>query len=388
MELATTYMGLSLSSPLVASASPFTINLANIQRLEACGAGAVVLPSIFQEQIEADQDELERGMSVGSDSFPEALTYFPDPSNYEMGTRPYLEVIRRARAAVGIPIIASLNGTTAAGWIDFAKQIEQAGASGLELNIYFIPVDASLDASDVERRYLEIVRTVKNTVSIPVAVKLNPYFSAPAGFARKLQDAGADALVLFNRFYQPDIDLNDLSLLSDLQLSTKHEIRLPLLWTAVLAGRVELSLAASTGVETCEEVAKYLLAGSDVVMTTSALLRHGVDYMATLRDGLVSWMQLHGYKSLDEFRGSLSRRHVTDPTAFERANYIRVLQGWGKTNSRIASRHLNGEVEDVPRAQAVVAGGKLSFVSSVEGSKALEPTSGAPSVVTRLVAGC
>src|SRR5450755_4160780 len=304
MDLAATYMGMRLSSPLVASASPLTMSLDNISRLAACGAGAIVLPSIFQEQIEAEQDELERGMSVGSDSFPEALTYFPDPSNYEMGTRSYLEMIRRARAAVGIPIIASLNGTTDAGWIDFAKQIERAGASGLELNIYFIPVDASLDASDVERRYLDIVRTVKNTVSIPVAVKLNPYFSAPAAFARKLQDAGADALVLFNRFYQPDIDLNDLSLLSDLELSTKQEIRLPLLWTAVLAGQLKISLAASTGVETWEEVVKYLLAGSDVVMTTSALLRHGVDYMTTLVEGLKSWMQARGFTSLDEFRAS------------------------------------------------------------------------------------
>jgi dihydroorotate dehydrogenase (fumarate) len=354
MELATTYMGLSLSSPLVASASPVTLNLANIRRLEACGAGAVVLPSIFQEQIEAEQDELERGMTVASDSSPEARSYFPDPSGYEMATRPYLAMIRRARAAVGIPIIASLNGTTDAGWIDFAKQIERAGASGLELNIYFVPVDAAVDAADIERRYLDIVRTVKKTVSIPVAVKLNPYFSAPGAFARKLQDAGADALVLFNRFYQPDIDLSDLSLESDLQLSTKGEIRLPLLWTAVLAGQLKLSLAASTGVETWEEIVKYLLAGSDVVMTTSSLLRHGVEHMATLHEGLVAWMQSRGYASLDAFRGSLSQQRVTDPAAFERANYIHVLQSYGKPDKRVTSRHVTAEVEGFARTHAAV----------------------------------
>ena len=340
MDLAATYMGMRLSSPLVASASPLTISLDNISRLAACGAGAIVLPSIFQEQIEAENEELERGMSVGSDSFAEALTYFPDPSVFEMGTRRYLDVIRRARAAVDIPIIASLNGTSNAGWIDFAGQIERAGASALELNIYFIPADVSLDAADVESRYVDIVRSVKNAVSIPVAVKLSPYFSAPGAFARKLQAAGANGLVLFNRFYQPDIDLTDLSLLADLQLSSRHELRLPLLWTGVLAGRIELSLAASTGVETWEEVVKYLLSGSDVVMTTSALLRHGVEYLTTLRDGLVSWMRSRGYDSLDDFRGSLSQQNVTDPAAFERANYIQTLQSWGKPKAPVTSRTL------------------------------------------------
>ena len=322
-------MGLHLPSPIVASASPLTLDIENIRRLAALGAGAVVLPSIFQEQIEFEEDEIERSMSVGNDSSPEASSgYFPDPSTYEVGTRPYLDVVRRARAAVDIPIIASLNGITAAGWTDFAKQIEDAGASGLELNIYFISADGSLDGDDVEKRYVDIVRSVKHAVDIPVAVKLNPYFSSPVAFARKLQEAGADALVLFNRFYQPDIDLASLSPLTNLQLSTKAEIRLPLLWTAVLAGRVEMSLAASTGVESWEEVVKYLLAGSDVVMTTSALLRHGADYISTLVEGLVAWMQSRGYTALDEIRGSLSQRKVADPTAFERANYIHVLQSY------------------------------------------------------------
>ncbi|MGD0472122.1 MAG: dihydroorotate dehydrogenase-like protein [Candidatus Velthaea sp.] len=343
MKLATTYMGLNLSSPLVASASPLTRNIANIQRLAENGAGAIVLPSLFEEQIDAEREELERGMSVASDSSPEALTYFPDPVLFESGTRPYLDIVRRARAAVGIPIIASLNGTTDTGWIDFAKQLEQAGASGIELNIYFIPADAALDAGDVERRYIDILRAVKQSVRIPIAVKLSPYFSAPFAFARRLQDAGADALVLFNRFYQPDIDLADLSLVADLQLSSKQEIRLPLLWTAVLAGRLKLSLAASTGLETSAEAVKYLLAGADVVMTTSALLRHGAGYMATLRDGLVTWMESNGFTSLDEFRGSLSQRQVTDPAAFERANYLHVLQSYGQEPSRVTSRHLRGD---------------------------------------------
>jgi dihydroorotate dehydrogenase (fumarate) len=328
MDVTTTYMGLHLVSPIVASASPLTLDVENIGRLAASGAGAVVLPSIFQEQIEFEEDELERSMSVGSDSSPEASSYFPDPSTYEVGTRPYLDVIRRARAAVNIPIIASLNGTTAAGWTDFAKQIQDAGASALELNIYFIPADGALAAADVERRYIDIVQSVKKAVDIPLAVKLNPYFSSPVAFALELQAAGADALVLFNRFYQPDIDLKSLTPLTDLELSSKHEIRLPLLWTAVLAGRVELSLAASTGVESWEEVVKYLLAGADVVMTTSALLRHGPDYVSALGSGLAAWMESRGHTSLGEFRSSLSQRNVADPTAFERANYIHILQSY------------------------------------------------------------
>jgi dihydroorotate dehydrogenase (fumarate) len=329
MDLATTYMGLRLHNPIVASASPLTANIGNIVKLEACGAGAVVLPSIFQEQIEAERDEFEARTSVGRESSPEALSYFPNPEAYAIGTRRYLELIRRARSAVRIPIFASLNGTTSEGWIDFAKQIEGAGAHGIELNVYFIPADAGLSSADVEQRYLDIVHSVKNAVRIPVAVKLSPFFSAPGSFARRLQDAGADALVLFNRFYQPEIDLENLALRNDLELSTRHEIRLPLLWIAILAGRLNLSLAATTGVETSEEVAKYLLAGSDVVMTTSSLLRRGLDHMASLVEGLQSWMHAWNFTSLAQVRGLLSQERVADPTAFERANYIQVLQSYG-----------------------------------------------------------
>jgi dihydroorotate dehydrogenase (fumarate) len=328
MDLATTYLGLPLRSPLVASAGPLTLSVANIERLAACGAGAVVLPSIFQEQIEAEEDAVEARLTTGSDSQPEASSYFPKLSAYAVGTKPYLDVIRRARAAVDIPIIASLNGTSDAGWIEFAKQIEDAGAHALELNVYFIPADASLEAGDVEQRYLDIVRSVKSQVSLPVAVKLNPYFSAPLALARKLKEAGAAGLVLFNRFYEPDIELDTLSLKKDLQLSRKQEIRLPLLWTAVFAGRVDVSLAATSGVETWEEVVKYLLAGADVVMTTSALLRNGVNYMAVLVDGLAAWMNSRRFGTVDEFRGTLSQKRVGDPTAYERANYIQVLQSY------------------------------------------------------------
>jgi dihydroorotate dehydrogenase (fumarate) len=328
MDLATTYMGLRLRNPLIASASPLTANIGNIIKLETYGAGAVVLPSIFQEQIEAERDDLEARTAIGRESSPEALGYFPNPESYTVGTRRYLGLIRRARAAVGIPIIASLNGTTSEGWIEFAKEIEAAGAHGLELNVYFIPADPALEGPAVERRYLDIVHAVKHAVRIPLAVKVSPFFSAPGAFARRLQEAGADALVLFNRFYQPDIDLTNLSLRNDLELSSRHEIRLPLLWIGILAGRVKASLAATTGVETSEEAVKYLLAGSDVVMTTSSLLRRGIEHMELLVAGLQAWMQAWNFTSLSQFRGMLSQERIADPTAFERANYIQVLQSY------------------------------------------------------------
>jgi dihydroorotate dehydrogenase (fumarate) len=328
MDLATTYMGLHLRNPLVASASPLTANIGNIIKLETYGAGAVVLPSIFQEQIEAERDDLETRTAIGRESSPEALGYFPNPESYTVGTRRYLGLIRRARAAVGIPIFASLNGTTSEGWIEFAKEIEAAGAHGLELNAYFIPADPALEGPEVERRYLDIVHAVKHAVSIPLAVKVSPFFSAPGAFARRLQEAGADALVLFNRFYQPDIDLTNLSLRNDLELSSRHEIRLPLLWIGILAGRVKASLAATTGVETSDEAVKYLLAGSDVVMTTSSLLRRGIEHMEMLVAGLQAWMQAWNFTSLSQFRGMLSQERIADPTAFERANYIQVLQSY------------------------------------------------------------
>ena len=331
MDLTTAYMGLKLRNPLVASASPLNSNLDNLKRLEEAGAAAVVLPSLFEEQIEAEEARYDHFTGISAESSPEAQSYFPPPTEYRVGPRQYLDLIRRARKALAIPVIGSLNGTTDHGWIAYARAIEEAGANALELNIYFIPADISLTGAAVEERYLAIVRAVRAMVSIPVAVKVSPYFSSIGNMALALEQAGADGLVLFNRFYQPDIDLGQLKVLTDLKLSTPHEIRLALLWIAVLAGRAKASLAATTGVSTADEVIKYLLVGADVVMTTSALLRHGVEHMATLLAGLETWLSARGFGSLDDMRGIMSQEELQDPQAFERANYIAILQGYGRT---------------------------------------------------------
>ncbi|MEJ0097209.1 MAG: dihydroorotate dehydrogenase-like protein [Bauldia sp.] len=330
MDLTTRYMGLVLKNPLVASASPLNNEVANLRRLEDAGAAAVVLPSLFEEQIEAEAARRDRLTEAPAESFAEAVTYFPEQADYRVGPHAYLDLVRRARDAVDIPVIASLNGTTDEGWISYARLLEEAGASALELNVYFIPADLSLTGAAVEERYLDIVRAVRAMVAIPIAVKLSPYFSSVGNMALALEKAGADALVLFNRFYQPDIDLARLSVLPDLNLSSPSEIRLPLLWLAILSGRVKASLAATTGVTTADEVAKYLLVGADAVMTTSALLRHGVGHMAALLAGLQAWLEAREFTSLDAVRGIMDQRSLDDPQAFERANYIRILQGYGK----------------------------------------------------------
>ena len=290
MDLTTRYMGLDLKNPLVASASPLNADLGNLKRLEDVGTAAVVLPSLFEEQIEAETARYDHLTGVNAESSPEAQSYFPAPADYKVGPRQYLDLVRRASGALDIPVIASLNGTTDHGWISYAKSIEEAGAAGLELNIYFIPADLSLTGHDVEQRYLDILKAVRAMVSIPVAVKLSPYFSAVGSMALALERGGADALVLFNRFYEPDLDIARLEVLTDLNLSQPNEIRLPLLWLAVLSGRVKASLAATTGVTSADEVVKYLLVGADVVMTTSALLRHGVDSHGSLdrRTGILA----------------------------------------------------------------------------------------------------
>ena len=328
MNLTTRYLGLTLKSPLVAGAGPVTAKLDNIRKLEDLGAGAVVLPSLFEEQIEQEQQLIDRLATTGADSFAEALTYFPAPESYDVGPAGYLETIHRASRAVDIPVVASLNGITNNGWVQYARQIEEAGAAAIELNIYFIPTGPEETGREVEDRYIGILQAVKRTVRIPVAVKLSPCFSAIGHMAAQLVEAGADGLVLFNRFYEPDIDLTDLTLLPNLELSTPSEIRLPLLWIGVLSGRLGASLAASRGVDSADEVIKYLLAGADVVMTTSALLRHGAGHMKVLRDGLTSWLSARDLTSLDSIRGRMSQRNIADKTAFARANYIRVLQGY------------------------------------------------------------
>ena len=330
MDLTTRYLGLELRNPLVAGAGPFNAELDNIRRLEDFGAGAVVLPSIFQEQIERERQLVDDLTSIGIDSHSEAATYFPTQSTYAVDPSGYLELVRRAAEAVDIPVIGSLNGLTDHGWVDYARQIEAAGASAIELNIYFIPSDLELSGRAVEQRYLDILKAVKAAVTIPVAVKIGPYFSAVGNMARRLDQAGADGLVLFNRFYQPDIDLDRLALVSDLDLSRPSEMRLPLLWLGVLAGQVKASLAASTGVDSPGDVVKYLLVGADVVMTTSALLRGGIAHIKVLHDGLEQWLASRGVESLSSIRGRMSHQNIADTTAFERANYIKIINSYGR----------------------------------------------------------
>jgi len=338
MDLTTRYMGLQLKNPLVASASPLTGQLDSLKRIEDAGAAAVVLPSLFQEEIEAETARYEHLTSLHDESWPEGLSNFPKLADAEHGPHEYLELVRRARQGLEVPVIASLNGISNEGWTSYARQLEQAGANGLELNIYFIPADLATTGRDVEQRYFDILRSVRAAVSIPIAMKLSPYFSAVGNMAMSLHDAGASALVLFNRFYQPDLDLTRLQVLTDLKLSGPNEIRLPLLWLAVLAGRTRASLAASTGVTSAEEVVKYLLVGADVVMTTSSLLRQGPGHMATLLAGLEKWLDARGFTSLTHVRGIMSQRSLSDPQAFERANYIKILHGYRQPDATTSAQ--------------------------------------------------
>ncbi|MBX3013453.1 MAG: dihydroorotate dehydrogenase-like protein [Caldilineaceae bacterium] len=328
MDLRTTYMGLPLAHPIVASASPLSYTVDGIRRLEDAGAAAVVMHSLFEEQIEGESHLLDHYLSYGSHSFAEAINYFPEMQNYNVGPQSYLELIASAKAAVDIPIIASLNGTSTGGWIEYAKLMEEAGADGLELNIYYLPVDPAMDSATVEQTYLEIVRHVKNTVSIPVAVKVGPYFSAFANMAARLSTDGASALVLFNRFYQPDLDLETLEVTPNLVLSSSTELRLPLRWVAVLYGKVMADLAITSGVHSHIDVVKGLMAGATVTMLASELLRNGVKRLGEIRTDLKSWMEDHEYASVEQMRGSMSQQNVANPDAYIRANYIKMLQSW------------------------------------------------------------
>ena len=340
VDLTTRYMGLPLKNPLVASASSITGELGTIRHLEDAGAAAVVLPSIFEEQIEQEVQEYEHEMGIALDGFPEVASVFPKPDFYKVDPQQYLDLIRRAVDAVEIPIIANLNGTTSDGWVNYAKLTEEAGAKAIELNIYFIPTDLGTTSSDVEQRYVEIVRAICAAVAIPVAVKLHPYFSAVGSMLLDLARAGADAFVLFNRFYQPNINLERLRLRNDLRLSDPSEIRLPLFWIRMLAGRIDASLAASTGVESAAEIVKYLLVGADVVMTTSSLLRHGVDHLRILLNDLETWCAAREFEALSRFQGMLSQQKIQNPAGIDRADYIRILQGY----SDAAGRHRRRQV--------------------------------------------
>ncbi|MEO8661516.1 MAG: dihydroorotate dehydrogenase-like protein [Bryobacteraceae bacterium] len=333
IDLSTTYMGLNLRSPLVASASPLCKDIGNILRLEDAGASAVVLHSLFEEQITIESQELDRYLSESTDSFAEASSYFPDMGSYNIGPHGYLEHIRKAKAAVDVPIIASLNGISTGGWIRYAREMEQAGADALELNIYYLPTDLEMTCAQVEQIYCDLVSHVKASIRIPVAVKLGSMFSAIPNFCKRMDEAGADALVLFNRFYQPDFDLESLEVVPNLTLSDSSELRLRLHWAAILFGRIRPDIAITGGVHTAEDVIKSVMAGGRVACLTSALLRHGPSYLERLEEDILDWMEQHEYESVRQMRGSMSAVSVAEPAAFERANYMKVLSNYALRSS-------------------------------------------------------
>ncbi len=328
MDLSTTYLGLTLKNPVVASASPLTENLDNIKRMEQAGAAAVVMFSLFEEQIELESAELDRSLAGTSYVSAESQSYFPDPDSYRVGPERYLENLARAKAAVSIPVIGSLNGVVGGAWTRYAKLMQAAGADAIELNIYTIPTDPDLKSGQVEQAYCDLLREVKASVQIPVAVKLAPYFTAMVNMAKKLDEAGADGLALFNRFYQPDFDLEALEIVPSLQLSTSYELLLRLHWVAILYGRIRPDMAVTGGVHTSYDVLKAMMAGARVAMMTSALLKRGIDYLATVKSELVTWMQEHEYESIQQMQGSMSQQSVANPNAFLRANYLKVLSSY------------------------------------------------------------
>jgi dihydroorotate dehydrogenase (fumarate) len=327
-DLTTTYLGLRLMNPIVASASPLAHDLDGIRRLEDAGAAAVVLPSLFEEQLNQESRQLDHFLSYGSESFAEALSYFPEMEGYNTGTDGYLELIYRAKQAVDIPVIASLNGVSRGGWTRYARLLEQAGADALELNIYFVPTDPAMSGAAVEQMYLDVVREVRRFVTCQLAVKIGPYFSSMANMAGQLATAGADGLVLFNRFYQPDLDVEKLEVAPHLVLSTSDELRLPLRWVAILYGRVPVDFAITSGVHNHQDVLKAMMAGANVTMMASELLANGVGRIEEILGALGRWMEECEYQSVTQMRGSMSQRYVDEPAAFERANYMKVLSSF------------------------------------------------------------
>jgi dihydroorotate dehydrogenase (fumarate) len=328
MDLTTTYLGLKLKNPLVPSSSPLSRNLSTMRRMEDNGAAAIVLYSLFEEQITLESHTLNHYLTQGVESFPEALTYFPEATEYETGPAEYVEHIRKAKEALDIPIIASLNGVSTGGWVKYARDVQEAGADALELNIYYLPTDPMLTGAEVEQIYIDVLRDVKEAITIPVAMKLSPYFSALANMAKQLDEAGASGLVLFNRFYQPDLDIENLEVLPHLVLSTSSELRLPLRWIAILYGRTEADLALTTGVHTAEDVLKGLMAGASVTMVASELLRNGIGRINEILFDLERWLEEYEYESVNQLQGSLSQINCAEPAAFERANYMRTLSSF------------------------------------------------------------
>jgi dihydroorotate dehydrogenase (fumarate) len=328
MDLTTTYLGLRLRTPLVVAASPLSEDIDNIKRMEDAGAAAVVLYSLFAEQLRQDRAELAHHLEQGTESFAEALTYFPEAEEFHLGPEEYLAHIAKAKKAVRIPIIASLNGSLAGDWTQYAKAIQKAGADALELNIYYIPTNMNLTGAQVEQSYLDILKAVKSEIKIPVAVKLSPFFSNFANMAKRLDEAGANGLVLFNRFYQPDIDLDALEVRPNILLSTPMAMRVPLRWIALLYDRVRASLAATSGIHRATDALKMLMAGADVTMLCSVLIRHGIPQIGVIERDLTVWLEEHEYVSVQQLRGSLSQKNCADPSAFERAQYMRALSSY------------------------------------------------------------
>jgi dihydroorotate dehydrogenase (fumarate) len=328
MDLTTTYLGRELKNPIVASASPLSRSIDNIRRLEDAGAAAVVLFSLFEEEILHENRELDHYLTYGTESYAEALSYLPAASEFYLGPEEYLEHIRKAKAAVDIPVIGSLNGVSPGGWINYGRKIEAAGADAIELNLYYIPTDPALSSDDVERLYLNALKMVRQSVGIPVALKLSPFFSALANMAIQFDAAGANALVLFNRFYQPDIDLENLEVVPNVMLSTPQSMRLPLRWIAILHGRIKADLAATSGIHTARDVLKMLMAGANVTMMASALLHHGIGHISQVLREMEIWMETREYESVRQMQGSMSQKSVAEPAAFERANYIKALHSF------------------------------------------------------------
>ena len=325
MDLTTKYLGIKLKNPIVPSASPLSRNLDSMKRLEDSGASAIVMYSLFEEEIVHGSAELDHYLHYGIDSFAEALTYMPSASEYNLEPDAYLDLLRKAKESLGVPVIPSLNGITAGGWIKYAKYFEEAGADAVELNVYYIPTDPRLTSQDVEERYIDVLSAVRDAVNIPIAVKLSPYFSSLSQMAERLVKAGANGLVMFNRFYQPDIDLNELEITPSVTLSDSPANRLPMRWIAIFYGKLKASLAATSGIHTAEDVLKLVMAGADVTMMCSALLQNGHEHIKNVLGDLNRWMEEHEYVSIEQMKGSMSQKSVADPAAFERANYVKAL---------------------------------------------------------------
>ncbi len=328
MDLSTTYLGKKLKNPLVPSASPLSRDEASIKLMEDAGAGAVVLESLFEEQILHEKNEIDHYLSQGTESFAESLSYFPDSDMYNFGPDEYLEHIRKSKEAVDFPVIASLNGVSTGGWIEYARKMQQAGADAIELNTYYLATDPDKDSRVIEENYVEILREIKKVVTIPVAMKLSPFFTSLSSMAKKFDEEGVDGLVLFNRFYQPDIDLENLEVVPNLVLSSSESMRLPLRWVAILYGKIKANIAATSGIHTAEDVLKMIMAGADVTMLCAVLFQHGIGRITTILDDMRKWMEDHEYESVEQMKGSMSHKSVPEPAAFERANYMRVLKSY------------------------------------------------------------